>query len=296
MKTLPQYAQMTERALQSVLPERAQGGVPKLLNASMRYSLLAGGKRLRPAMLLGAVELLGGDAERALAPACAVEMIHTYSLIHDDLPGMDDDSLRRGLATNHVVYGVGQAILAGDGLLTGAFELLLRDALEHPETLMERVRAAGEIARGAGVSGMVAGQCLDLDCERGRKGGEDELLYIHEKKTASMFICPLRAGARLMAADARAVDALTRYGRAFGLMFQAADDLLDAEGDRAQLGKSVGKDEAEGKLTAVSVYGAEATRGRVDQLLQEGISALAPFGGRADFFRELILAMRGRSA
>lgn len=295
MRTRSEYQALVESALAGVLPECPAPGVPTTLSASMRYSLLAGGKRLRPAMLLAAVELLGGRAEDALSQAVAIEMIHTYSLIHDDLPGMDDDALRRGRPTNHMVYGVGQAILAGDGLLTMAFELLLRDASAHPETLLERVKAASEIARGAGVSGMVSGQCLDLACEREKTGGEAELLFIHEKKTAALFIAPLRAACRLMAADERALVALTKYGRAFGLMFQAADDLLDVEGDPAALGKSVGKDEAEGKLTAVSIYGPEKTRTRVDELLREGLDALSPFGPSAAFFRELIVAMRGRN-
>lgn len=294
MRSLKDYAALTDSALNDILKNCA--GIPDLLREAMAYSLLAGGKRLRPSMLLAAFEMLGGRAEDALIPACAVEMIHTYSLIHDDLPGMDDDTLRRGRPTNHVVFGVGQAILAGDGLLSLAFELLLEDALAHPEELVNRVRAAREIAQGAGACGMVAGQCLDLACEQNKTGGEQELLYIHENKTARMFIHPLRAGAVLAGADDAPIEALTAYGRAFGLMFQAADDLLDVTGDPATLGKSVGKDQAEGKLTAVSVYGAEQTQARVDALLNAGVEALAPFGEKADFFRALIRQMLGRAA
>lgn len=293
MRALTDYALTVERALAKEL-ERED--IPSLLRESMGYSLLAGGKRLRPAMLLAAVDMLGGDSEQALAPACAVEMIHTYSLIHDDLPGMDDDILRRGRPTNHVQFGVGQAILAGDGLLSLAMETLVRDALDHAGELPRRVKAMEEIVRGAGAGGMVAGQCLDLLCEREKSGGEAELLKIQMGKTCRMFIHPLRAAGYLAGAGEARIEALGRYGEAFGRMFQTADDLLDVEGDQSQLGKSTGKDAAEGKLTAVGVYGVEGARKMVEQQLEMALSALAPFGGEAAFFRQLVLDMKGRKS
>ena len=261
----------------------------------MRYSLEAGGKRLRPSMLLAAVELLGGDAADALDFACAVEMIHTYSLIHDDLPGMDDDTLRRGRPTNHVVFGVGQAILAGDGLLNVAFETMLDRACANPGRAVQYLGAIREIATGAGVAGMIGGQVMDLHCERSGIADEHALAYIQYGKTACMFIHPLRAAARLCDAGEGDLKALTDYGRAFGLLFQATDDLLDVTGDQADVGKTLGKDAGSGKLTCVSVYGLEGTRRRVDSLHAEALKALERFGDRAAFFRELVDAMVNRT-
>ena len=200
MTTLKEYAARVETRLDQLLP-----GGGAIVNDAMRYSVMAGGKRLRPAMLLAAADMLGG-AEEALDFACAVEMIHTYSLIHDDLPGMDDDTLRRGRPTNHVVYGVGQAILAGDGLLNAAFEVMLAASLKPTRAAARPcLEAMAEIARGAGVTGMILGQCLDLDSERNGVPAcrrEETLETIQQGKTACMFIYPLRAACRLCGADA----------------------------------------------------------------------------------------------
>ena len=203
--TLKEYAARVEARLNQLLP-----GGGAVVNDAMRYSVMAGGKRLRPAML---------DF------ACAVEMIHTYSLIHDDLPGMDDDTLRRGRPTNHVVYGVGQAILAGDGLLNFAFETMLAAALRKPERARPCLEAISEIARGAGVQGMILGQCLDLDSEKNGvpEGTEQEMLErIQQGKTACMFIYPLRAACRLCGAGAEAVEALTEWAKRWARMKRAA--------------------------------------------------------------------------
>ena len=265
MRTLKEYAKIVNDRLETLLPKLpensfAEGGMPELLCRSMNYSLLAGGKRLRPSMFLAAVEMLGGDAEAWLDFACAVEMIHSYSLIHDDLPGMDDDTMRRGRPTNHVVFGVGQAILAGDGLLNGAFEVMLGCALGHPEAAQRGLRAVHEIATGAGVTGMIAGQVMDLYCER--SGGADDaaLSFIQRDKTACMFIYPLRAAAVLSGADEKRINALGAYGEAFGRAFQAVDDLLDVLGDSGEMGKTLGKDAEQGKLTMVSRYGVDGAR------------------------------------
>ncbi len=299
MNKLNEFAARVNARLEALLPEEKDGafedgGRPWLVNNAMRYSLMAGGKRLRPAMLLAATEMLGGDMETALDYGCAVEMIHTYSLIHDDLPGMDDDSLRRGRATNHVVFGVGQAILAGDGLLNMAFEVMLSAAERAQGDHRALLSAAREIAEGAGARGMVGGQSMDLHFEHSGGAGEDALLYIHKNKTARMFIHPLRAAALISGAGAAELDALTRFGAAFGALFQATDDLLDVVGDAKEIGKSVGKDEAADKLTSVKLYGVEGTRARVDRLRDEAALAIGCFGDKAAFFAELTREMVGR--
>lgn len=299
MKTLKEYAQIVNARLEELMPEAAEGvyengGRPWIVNNAMRYSLMAGGKRLRPAMLMAATDMLGGDMEIALDYGCAVEMIHTYSLIHDDLPGMDNDTLRRGRPTNHVMFGEGQAILAGDGLLNNAFEVMLNSALRADGDHWQLIAAAREIAEGAGARGMVGGQCMDLYCEREHVSGAEQLNYIHINKTARMFMHPLRAAALIAGANGAAIEALTRYGEAFGIMFQAADDLLDVEGDAEELGKSVGKDAEAGKLTCISQYGVEGTRALVEQKRREALEALEMFGDKAKFFADLVNSMLGR--
>ncbi len=300
MRDLQAYTNIVNVRLQAipeVVPEGrfAVGEMPWLLSQSMRYSLSAGGKRLRPAMLLAAVEMLGGSIDDALDCACAVEMIHTYSLIHDDLPGMDNDTLRRGRPTNHVVFGEGQAILAGDGLLNCAFETMLAAAADHPDRACDYLLAMREIATGAGVTGMIAGQVMDLYCEANNISDVNALGYIQRNKTACMFIYPLRAAARLCGAGDEALQALTDYGRAFGLLFQATDDLLDVIGDQQNMGKTLGKDAESGKLTCVSAYGVEGTRALVEKLHREALDALSPFGERAEFFAALVDSMVDRT-
>ncbi len=264
------------------------GEIPPQLAKAMRYSLLQGGKRLRPTMLLAAVDMLGGDLDEAMPYACAVEMIHCYSLIHDDLPGMDDDVLRRGQPTNHVVFGVGQAILAGDGLLSLAFETMTQQALSHPDRMARHVFAAHEIAQGCGVRGMVAGQSLDLFLERQHGATQRDLQFIQLGKTAALFAYPLRAAGRLCCAGEAQMAALTRYGTAFGQLFQTVDDLLDETGDEAQMGKQVGKDRENGKLTAVSLYGQGGAEALKQSFIEEACQALKIFGPEADGFRALI--------
>lgn len=297
MRTLDEYRALVEERLNRLFPEKSDRGAP-ILNAAMRYSVLAGGKRLRPAMLLAAVEMLGGEAARALDFACAVEMIHTYSLIHDDLPGMDDDSLRRGRPTNHVVFGVGQAILAGDGLLSYAVETMLDCAARAPGDEARALAAIREIVKGAGAFGMVAGQSLDLASERDGVAApdrEDMLVRIQGGKCACMFIHPLRAAVHLAGAGEAALKAMTEYGRAFGMLFQATDDVLDVTSSADELGKSVGKDEKSGKLTCISVYGLDGTRERIQREYACALRALSPFGKGADFFREMVDRMVSRT-
>ena len=263
----------------------------------MKYSLLSGGKRIRPVMLLAAAEMAGGTAEEALPYASAIEFIHTYSLIHDDLPAMDDDALRRGRPTNHMVYGAGMATLAGDGLLSAAFEIMLGDMIAHqqdPEALRRRVRAADAIARGAGVRGMVAGQTADLTSESERPSAP-LLTFIHENKTAAMIIGAIRAGLFLGDAEEALQNDMERYAYDLGMAFQVADDILDVVGDEKTLGKSVGQDAQNDKLTWVSMYGMEASRSRLHELTEDAVSALEKWGSSGDFFRILVRKLEKRT-
>ncbi|MCI6376047.1 MAG: polyprenyl synthetase family protein [Clostridiales bacterium] len=293
-----QYLHMVETTLERLLPQTqdacpAQGGMPAHLCETMRYSLMAGGKRVRPVLLLAACEMLGGSLEQACVPAAALEMIHTYSLIHDDLPGMDNDDYRRGRLSNHKVYGVGHAILAGDALLNYAYECMLRNAMEHADNLAGLVRAAEAVAQRAGVGGMIAGQSLDLLSEHEAPSLE-RLEYIHMHKTADLLTAPLLAAASIAGADEPQLAALTEFGRCIGLAFQIDDDLLDLEGDAALLGKQTGMDAQRGKMTWPALAGAQAAREKSRELWDCAGEALACFGERAWFLREYARQLRGR--
>ena len=293
------YVGMIEQTLESVLPAtcveqpKEYGVIPAHLCETMRYSLLAGGKRVRPVLLLAACDMLGGDIEAAKVPAAALEMIHTYSLIHDDLPGMDDDDYRRGRLTNHKVYGVGQAILAGDGLLNYAYEAMLRNALAYPEQLEQHVKAASVIAERAGVCGMIAGQSIYLLSEH-VEPNIDTLAYIHQHKTADLLTAPLLAAAYIAGADAEQIAALGRFGTCLGIAFQIDDDLLDVEGDAAQLGKQTGMDAQRGKMTWPALYGVEESRAKASALWADAEKALSCFGERAWFMREFAAQLQNR--
>lgn len=293
------YVGMIEETIEQILPKTQEvcpkdgGEIPQRLCESMRYSLLAGGKRVRPVLLLACCEMLGGDLAQAKVPAAALEMIHTYSLIHDDLPGMDDDDYRRGRPTNHKVYGVGHAILAGDGLLNYAYECLLEHAAAHPENMKGLVLAAKTIAERAGVRGMIAGQSLDLLSEH-MEPDADRLAYIHAHKTADLLTAPLLAAAYIAGADDAQIKALERFGRCVGVAFQIDDDLLDVEGDAALLGKQTGMDAQRGKMTWPALVGVEASRDRSAKLWDEALDALSVFGERAWFMREFACQLRAR--
>ncbi len=282
MKTYAEYLNMVEGAFSAQLA--SLGYIPAKLFEAMDYSLSAGGKRLRPVLLLAACDTLGGNVEEALPFACALEMIHTYSLIHDDLPAMDNDDLRRGRPTNHKVFGEGMAILAGDGLLSAAMELMLRAAVRMSD--MRGVRAAEAIARHAGVTGMVAGQVMDVTGE-GSTPTLEKVDYIHRHKTADLLTAPIEAGFILAGADDRTVAAGCEYGVNLGLAFQMVDDLLDVEGDAAILGKTPGKDAAEGKLTWVAVKGVEQTRQDAKAAVEEAVDALKMISGETNFLKTL---------
>ena len=282
MKTYAEYLQLVEGALSAQLA--SLGCIPEKLFEAMDYSLSAGGKRLRPVLLLAACDTLGGNVNEALPFACALEMIHTYSLIHDDLPAMDNDDLRRGRPTNHKVYGEGMAILAGDGLLSASMELMLRAAVLMGD--LRGVRAAEAIARRAGVTGMVAGQVMDVTGE-GSEPTLEKVDYIHRHKTADLLTAPIEAGFILAGADEKTVAAGCEYGVHLGLAFQMVDDLLDVEGDAAILGKTPGKDAAEGKLTWVAVKGVEATREDAKMAVEKAVSALNLIDGDTNFLKTL---------
>jgi geranylgeranyl diphosphate synthase type II len=275
---------LVETALARSVAE-SDGPASRLLDA-MRYSLLAGGKRLRPILALAACEAVGGTTEAALGFACAIEMIHTYSLVHDDLPCMDDDDLRRGRPTNHKVYGEAIAILAGDGLLTDAFAVLARSATAARVAPAAVIAAIAELAEAAGSGGMVGGQVIDLLGE-GRTLSRAELEYMHRRKTGALFVAAVCGGARLGGADENALRALREYAGALGLAFQVVDDLLDVEESTENVGKRTGKDEARGKATYPSVIGVESSRELARELVAKAVRALHAFDERAESLRAI---------
>lgn len=270
------YRRAVEQTLQNAVPD----DVPNPLRDAMRYSLLAGGKRLRPVLLLAAYALLQQDLTPALPFAAAVEMVHTYSLIHDDLPAMDNDDLRRGRATCHKVYGEGMAVLAGDGLLSLAFETMAQSG--HPHAFA----ALGELAARCGTRGMVAGQCADLTAEQ--TGGDAQLLrYIHQNKTADLLTAPLVMGLLLADAPQDMLAQAREYGKNLGIAFQITDDILDVTGDTAALGKHTGKDAQENKCTWVSLYGLEQARLDAQKYTQLAVDSIKNDGNAAIFLKTL---------
>ncbi|MCM2268194.1 MAG: polyprenyl synthetase family protein [Elusimicrobiales bacterium] len=288
---IEKYIKARALAVNAALPRfvRALSGADPRLAAAMTYPLAAGGKRLRPVLMGAAYEIFGGKAKDILPAACALEMVHTYSLVHDDLPAMDDDDLRRGRPTTHKVYGEAEAILAGDALLTDAFTTLL--SARYPA----RVKPAGVLAAArimaarAGARGMVSGQAADLAAEGFLKGkvtparrraGLKLLSYIHLHKTADLITAAVEMGAALAGAPARDLAALSAFGRDIGLCFQVADDVLDVVGDKKKLGKS-GSDARNRKLTYASLFGVEEARRRAEGLMRRALPALARVRGAA---------------
>ena len=258
-------------------------GAPDTLREAMAYSLLAGGKRLRPILALAACEAVGGRADEALDAGCAVELIHTYSLIHDDLPAMDDDDFRRGRPTSHKKFGEAVAILAGDALCAEAFRVAAQNRKGREERVADVVF---ELARASGAVGMVGGQVIDIEAT-GKKITVDELEALHRAKTGELLLVAVRAGARMGGADAAAMERLTAYGRALGLAFQIVDDVLDITADLQTLGKDPGSDREAGKTTFVDLLGVDGARARARSVMDEGVAALAPFGAKADALRAL---------
>ena len=272
-----------DQALGRFLP--AESAPPETLHKAMRYSVFAGGKRLRPVLVIAGAEAVGGRPDDVMPTACAVEMIHTYSLIHDDLPAMDNDDFRRGVPTNHKVFGEAIAILAGDALLTLAFRLLADNVpAGGNEPRLHDVLV--EVANAAGSSGMVGGQVADIECE-GKPADAETVDYIHTHKTAALIRASIRAGAVLAGAAPGQLGALGVAGGALGLAFQIMDYILDVTATTEELGKTAGKDLAQHKATYPAVHGIEASRRLAQALVAEAHAALEPFGSRAAPLRAL---------
>jgi geranylgeranyl diphosphate synthase, type II len=259
---------------------------PEIIHEAMRYSVFAGGKRLRPILALATAETLGGQLQRIIPLACALELIHTYSLIHDDLPAMDNDDYRRGQLTCHKKYGEGMAILAGDGLLTLAFQLLA-EIPGDPALADVKVRVIHQVARAIGTScGMVGGQVVDL-ATQGKRFSREQLNFIHSSKTGALIRVSIQTAALLCDADQGVRDALSRFGGKIGLAFQVVDDILDVEASSEQLGKTPGKDDIEGKATYPAMYGIETSREIASQLVGEAVQEIALLGPEGEVLREL---------
>lgn len=266
------YVSLIEPALSQALEGRLAP-----LQRSMAYSLLSGGKRLRPVLTLACCDVLGGSVEKAVPFAAAVEMIHAYSLIHDDLPCMDDDDLRRGKPTNHKVFGEAMAVLSGDGLQSLAYETMLGQA--YSESAWHALQT---IASGAGTMGMVSGQVRDMQAT-GQAVSAETLRQIHAEKTGALILAACLAGAHIAKANAKEIDGIARYARALGLAFQIADDILDVTSTAEELGKTPGKDEREHKTTYVSLYGLEMAQQLAEQAAEEAGQALAGLGRQTEF-------------
>jgi geranylgeranyl diphosphate synthase type II len=280
---LKERAAAVDEALERLLPPETDP--PATIHKAMRYSIFAGGKRLRPVLVIAAAEAVGGRMEQVMPAACAMECIHTYSLVHDDLPAMDNDDFRRGRPTNHKVFGEAMAILAGDGLLTLAFGLLAESFASGGDPVALR-QVLADLAEAAGTRGMVGGQVADIEAE-GRPATPEALDFIHVHKTAALIRMSLRMGAVIAGGTAAQVQALSVAGGSLGLAFQIVDDVLDVEGTTAQLGKTAGKDQAQQKATYPAVHGLDTSRARAGALVDEAERALAPLGAPAEPIRAL---------
>jgi geranylgeranyl diphosphate synthase type II len=285
---LKRTKQVVEKALRASVPAAATK--PATIHRAMRYSLLAGGKRLRPVFACAAAEACGGTFRDALPAACAVEMIHTYSLIHDDLPCMDDDDLRRGRPTSHKVFGEGIAVLAGDALLTEAFAVL---SAARPRARFTAADLVAVLAQASGSRGLIAGQVADLEAEK-KKPSEPALYFIHAAKTGMLLRASLKLGAMCAGATKARLAALDRFGFALGLAFQIQDDILDATQPARKLGKTAGKDAAAGKMTFPALFGIEGSRERAAYWTDEAVNSLKPFGSRGEILRSLAMMLLGR--
>ncbi len=258
-------------------------GCPSLLHKAIRHSLFSGGKRIRPILSIAAFEAVGGKGDKILPFACGLEMIHTYSLIHDDLPAIDNDDYRRGKPTCHKVFGEAIGILAGDGLLTEAFELMTKHSFGDPEIILNIVN---EIARASGISGMVGGQVADIESE-GKEVDFPTVQYIHAHKTGALILASVRTGVKLGGGDDETLKAFTHYGERIGLAFQIVDDILNVEGKAELLGKSTGSDLFKRKATYPSLLGIEESKRRAAELMESAIDLLSRFGPEVEPLKEI---------
>ena len=282
---LQEKASQIEEVLDETLPR--SGLQPRVLHESMRYSTLGGGKRLRAILAMAACETVGGDPKQAYGVAAALEMIHAYSLVHDDLPCMDDDDLRRGKPTNHKVYGEAIALLAGDGLLTEAFAELARMPHKYNVSHETTVQIIGEIAASSGSQGMIGGQTVDILSMGEGLNDVDTLKYIHANKTGALFRAALRCGAIVGRASSYELKKITDYADNFGLAFQITDDILDETGEAERLGKTIGSDKRLGKLTYPGIYGLQKSREMARACVARCYEALESFSDSAWALREL---------
>lgn len=293
IQELERIAKIVEARLDGLLqPEPVPSGQARLIEA-MRYAVLGGGKRLRPFLLVESARLFGVAEASAIDAGAALECVHCYSLVHDDLPCMDDDEVRRGRPTAHIAFGEANAILAGDALLTLAFDILSRPSTAEDASI--RVELIARLAQAAGTEGMAGGQALDLAAE-GQSLGAMEVARMQRMKTGALFTFACAAGAALGRADAMARQALAAYASAFGEAFQLADDLLDAEGDAVAVGKAVAKDASRGKATLVALLGVEAARARLAALVDDAEASLTPFGDRAARLKQAARFVASREA
>ncbi|MGI6435121.1 MAG: polyprenyl synthetase family protein [Syntrophomonadaceae bacterium] len=283
LQQLQNRKQRIDQGLEGFLPV---DGYPPVIHEAMHYAVSNGGKRLRPIMVIEGAKLGGQTAERVMPTACAMEMIHCYSLVHDDLPAMDDDDLRRGKPTCHIVYGEANAILTGDALLSRAFELMAANAALPGITAEGLLRVIAEVAAAIGSKGMIGGQVLDLQWE-GQAIKLEELQCLHLLKTGALFGAALRAGALLGGLKEKQLDALSDYARHFGLAFQITDDILDVCGEQEIIGKPVGSDQKNDKTTYVSLFGLEGAKDLARQSVRLCIESLQGFGAEADFLSDL---------
>ncbi|WHH59636.1 polyprenyl synthetase family protein [Petroclostridium sp. X23] len=282
---------LIDKYLDIYLPQKEN--YQKNIYEAMRYSLFAGGKRLRPVITLACCELMGGNREEAVPAACAIEMIHTYSLIHDDLPAMDNDDYRRGNLTNHKVFGEAMAILAGDALLNKAFEVAVDESVKKGVEAAKVIRVLSVIANAGGTEGMIGGQVVDMEAEN-KKIEEEHLSYMHLHKTGALIIASAKAGAIIGNATKEQMDAITTYSKNIGLAFQVKDDILDVEGDQDKLGKPIGSDINNNKSTFVSLLGLERSKEKVKEMTDEAIKSLNIFGERGWFLKDLALYLINR--
>lgn len=290
---LDENRSLVDAELELILPPAEE--YPPSIHKAMRYSVFAGGKRLRPTLCLEAGRLFRGDGKTLLRVGSALELIHTYSLIHDDLPALDDDDLRRGKPTSHVVFGEATAILAGDALLTLAFEVIAHAGVAASDGFAERtLRVLDELARAIGtVKGMVGGQVVDMETTDST-GDSERLEYIHSAKTGAFIRAALRSGVILTKANQDDLERVTIYGEKIGLAFQIADDLLDVLGSEAELGKTIGKDEQQHKATYPALHGIEASQRIASRLVAEACDALEPYGSRAQVLQGIAQYIVGR--
>jgi geranylgeranyl diphosphate synthase type II len=285
------YIALVDRHLEEYFP--TEENLQKTIFNAMHYSLFAGGKRIRPIICLGFAAMCGANEEDILPYACALEMIHTYSLIHDDLPCMDNDDFRRGKPTNHKVFGEATAVLAGDGLLNRAFEILIQAMGNGKIPLVQTVEAVKLLAQSSGADGMIGGQIIDMESED-KQISLEELIKLQSLKTGALFVASACIGCILAGASRQKIEAAYRYASCLGLAFQIQDDILDIVGDTKLLGKSTGKDVAQGKSTFVSAIGLEAAKEKVDALTQEAINALKVFD-QNEFMTYIAQLMGGRN-